>query len=102
MDNDDYKATMFSCDRSKFVVSTSNHPRGVLRGSVVQCMTHDPENPGLSRTGSFGFFHGSVLGQDTSDLQPSAVEIQEIHECEKCHHDMLKATSMKCNFINQS
>ena len=55
----------------------------------------------LSCTGSFGFFHRSVLGQDTSELQPSTVETQEIYACEKSRHDMLKAVSMKCNFTNQ-
>ena len=61
-------------------------------------MIRDLENPGLSCTGSFGFFHGSVLGQDTSEFQPSPVGTQEIHEYVKCHHDMLKAASIKCNF----
>ena len=102
MDNHDYKARMFSCYGSKFVVSTSNYALEVLRGSVVPCTTRDLENPGLSHTGSFGFFHGSVLGQGTSKLQPSTVKTQEIHECEKCRHDMLKAASKKRSFINQS
>ena len=40
-------------------------------------------NPGVlgsSHTGSFGFFHGSVFGQDTSEPQPSTGETQERHE----------------------
>ena len=38
---------------------------------------------GSSRTGSSGYFHGSVLGQDTSRPQPSTGETQERHEqCE--------------------
>ena len=53
---------------------------GVLRGSVVQCTTRDLEYPGLSCIGSLGFFHGSVLGQDTSDFQPSPVGTQEIEK----------------------
>ena len=36
-------------------------------GSVVKCLTRNPGVLGSSRTGSFGFFHGSVLGQDTSE-----------------------------------
>ena len=35
---------------------------------------------GLSHTGSSGFFHGSVLGQDTSEPQPSTGETQARHE----------------------
>ena len=44
---------------------------GVLCGSVVKCLTRNPGVRGSSRTGSSGFFRGSVLGQDTSD--PSLV-----------------------------
>ena len=81
MDNHDDKVNLFSYDSSKFVIVTSNYLLGVLRSSGLQCPTCDLRNPGLSCTGSFGFFHGSVLGQDTSELQPSTVETQEIHEC---------------------
>ena len=73
--------------------------RGHLRLSG-KCTTRDLENLSLSCTESFGFFHGSVLGQDTSEFQPSPVGIQEIHEYVKCRHHRLKAASIKCNFIN--
>ena len=53
---------------------------GVLRGSVVKCLTRNPRVLGSSCTGSSGFFHGSVLGQDTSEPQPSTGETQERHE----------------------
>ena len=53
---------------------------GVLRGSVVKCMTRNPGVLGSSHTGSSGFFRGSVLGQDTSEPQPSSSETQERHE----------------------
>ena len=53
---------------------------GVLRGSVVECLTQNPGVLGLSRTGSSGSFRGSVPGQDTSEPQPSTGETQERHE----------------------
>ena len=53
---------------------------GVLRGSVVKCLTRNPGVLGSSRTGSSGFFRGSVLGQDTSEPQPSTGKTQERHE----------------------
>ena len=39
----------------------------VPRGSVVKRLTRNPGVLGSSRTGSSGFFRGSVLGQDTSE-----------------------------------
>ena len=48
---------------------------GVLCGSVVKCLTRNQEVPGSSRT----VFHGSVLGQDTLESQPSTGETQERH-----------------------
>ena len=51
--------------------------KGVLRGSVVKWLTRNPGVLGSSRTGSSGFFHGSV---DTSEPQPSTGETQERHE----------------------
>ena len=39
----------------------------VPRGSVVGCLTRNQGVLGSSRTGSSGFFRGSVLGQDTSE-----------------------------------
>ena len=50
----------------------------------------------------FWGFHGSVLWQDTSELQPSTVKPQEIHEYVKYRRNMLKAAVIKYNFINQS
>ena len=47
---------------------------GVLRGSVVKCLTRNPGVLGPSRTGSSGFSRGSVLGQDTSEPRPSTGE----------------------------
>ena len=40
----------------------------VPRDSVVKCLTRNPGVLGSSRTGSSGFFRGSVLGQDNSEL----------------------------------
>ena len=52
----------------------------VLRGSVVKCLTRNPCVLGSSSNGSSGVFCGSVLGQDTSEAQPSAGKTQERHE----------------------
>ena len=62
--------------------------RGVLRGSVVKCLTRNPGVLGSSRTGSSGFFRGSVLGQDTSEPQPSTGETQEDMNNVSCRRDM--------------
>ena len=43
-------------------ICVQNNSR-VLCGSVVKCLTHNPGVLGSSRTGSFGFFRGSVLGK---------------------------------------
>ena len=61
---------------------------GVLRGSVVKCLTRNPGVLGSSRTGSSGFFRGSVLGQDTSEPQPSTGETQEDVNNVNCRRDM--------------
>ena len=50
------------------------------KGSVEKCLTHNPAVLGLSGIGSFRFFHGSVLGQDTSEPQHGTGETQEKHE----------------------
>ena len=60
-------------------VSLSFSCQGVLSGSVVKCLTCYPGVLGSSRTGSSGFFRGRVLGQDTSEPQPSTGETQERH-----------------------
>ena len=57
--------------------STLTHYHMILRvprGSVVKCLTRNPEVRGSSRTGSSGFFRGSVLGQDASE--PSLVLVK--------------------------
>ena len=59
-----------------------------MRGSVVQCLTRNPGVLGSSCTGSSGFFCGSVLGQDTSEPQPSTGETQEDMNNVSCRHDM--------------
>ena len=46
----------------------------IPRGSVVKCLTCNLWVLGSSHTGSSGFFHGSVLGQDTSE--PSLVLVK--------------------------
>ena len=46
----------------------------VPRGSEVRCLTRKPGVMGSSLTRSSGFFHGSVLGQDTSE--PSLVLVK--------------------------
>ena len=52
---------------------------GVLRGSVVKCLTRNPGVLGSSRTGSSGFFVGVSLGKTLQS--PSLVlENQERHE----------------------
>ena len=43
-------------------------------GSVVRCLTRNPGVLGSSLTRSSGVFHGSVLGQDTSE--PSLVLVK--------------------------
>ena len=61
---------------------------GVLRCSVVKCLIRSPGVLGSSRTGSTGFFRGSVLGQDTSEPQPSTGETQEDMNNVSCCRDM--------------
>ena len=61
---------------------------GVLRGSVVKCLTRNPGVLGSSHTGSSGFFRGSVLGQDTSEPQPSTGEAQEDMNNVNCRREM--------------
>ena len=61
---------------------------GVLHGSVVKCFTCNLGVLGSSRTGSSGFFRGSVPGQDTSEPQLSTGETQEDMNNESCRHDM--------------
>ena len=55
----------------QYIVIQGQHFPRVQRGSVVKCSTRNPGVLGSSCTGSSGFFHESVLGQDTSE--PSVV-----------------------------
>ena len=50
---------------------------GILRGSVVKCLTRKPGVLSSCRTGSSVLFRGSVHGQDTSEPEPSTGETQE-------------------------
>ena len=43
-------------------VSLPATTKGVLHGSMVNCLTHNPGVLGLTCTRSPGFFHRSVLG----------------------------------------
>ena len=47
---------------------------------VLKCSTRNQGALGSSHTGSSGFFHDSVRGQDTSKPHPSTSETQERHE----------------------
>ena len=60
----------------------------VPRGSVVKCFTRNPGVLGSSRTASSGFFRRSVLGQDTSESQPSTGETQGSMNNVSCRRDM--------------
>ena len=55
---------------------------------MVKCLTRNPGVLGSSHTGSSGFFRGSVLGQDTSEPQPSTGEAQEDMNNVNCRRDM--------------
>ena len=57
-------------------------------GSVVKCLTRNPGVLGSSRTGSSGFFRGSVLGQDTSEPSLVLVEPRKDMNNVSCRHDM--------------
>ena len=46
---------------------------GVVRGSVVKCLTRNPGVLGSSRTGSSGFFTGVSLGKTLQS--PSQVDL---------------------------
>ena len=60
----------------------------VPRGSVVKCLTRNPVVLGSSRTGSSGFFRGSVLGQDTSEPSLVLVEHRKDMNNVSCRRDM--------------
>ena len=71
--------TCLPLNSNKFYISLCLHCSiyGVLRVSVVKCLTCNPEVLGSSLTGSSGLFRGSVHGQDTSEPKPSASETQK-------------------------
>ena len=73
----------------------------VERGSVVKCLTRNPGVLGSNRTGSSGFFRGSVLGQDTSE--PSLVLVKPRRDMNNviCRRDMVES-GVKHHSINQS
>ena len=56
------------------------YTKGFPHGSAVICLICKLGVLGLSCTGSSKLFRGSVLGQDTSEPQPSTGETQERHE----------------------
>ena len=60
--------------------------RRVLCGSLVKSLTRDPEVLGSNRTGSSVFLRRSVLGQNTSEPQPSTGETQEDANNMNCCH----------------
>ena len=60
----------------------------VPRGSLVKCLTHNLGVLGSSRTGSSGFFHGSVLGQDTSEPSLVLVKLRKDMNIVNCRRDM--------------
>ena len=54
---------------------------GVLHGPVVKCFTRNPGVLGFDPHWiPWGFFRSSVLGQDTSEPQPSTGETQDRQE----------------------
>ena len=61
---------------------------GVPHSPVVKCLTRNPGVLRLSRTGSFGFFCGSVLGQDTSEPSLVLVKPRKDMNNVSCHRDM--------------
>ena len=58
---------------------------GVLHGLVVKCLTWNPGVLVSNTSTSFGLFRGSVLGQDSSEPQPSTGEIQDMNNVICCH-----------------
>ena len=77
----------------------------VPRGSVVKCLTRNLGVLGSSRTGSSGFFRGSVLGQDTSEPSLVLVKPRKDMNNVSCRRDMteilLKAALNTIQSINQ-
>ena len=78
-----YKKTLWEKEKLLVTSNFSFSLSGVLRGSVVKCLTRNPGVLGSSCTGSSGFFRWSVLGKNTSEPKPSTCETQERHKlCE--------------------
>ena len=80
--------TIFSFSLNVFKKGSFSGLLGVLHGSVVKCLIRNPGVLGSSRTGFSGFFRGSVLGQYTSEPQPSTGETQEDMNNVSCSRDM--------------
>ena len=72
--------------------------------SVVKCLTRNPGVLGSSRTGSSGFFRGTVLGQDTSEPSLVLVKPRKYMNKVSCRRDMteilLKAAQNTIKSIN--
>ena len=75
-----FHRTSDCCSQTLSVRKNLKFSPGVPSGSVVMCLTLNPEDLGSSRTGSSEFFRRGVLWQDTSEPQPSTGETQERHE----------------------
>ena len=63
---------------------------GVLRGSVVKCLTRNPGVLVSSRTGSSGFFSWECPWARHFRAQPSTGETQESMNNVSCRRDMTK------------
>ena len=61
---------------------------GVLRGSVVNCLTLTPGVLGWSRTGSSGFFVGVALGKTLQSPSLVLVKPRKDMNDVSCRHDM--------------
>ena len=57
-------------------------------GSVVKCLTCNSGVLGSCHTGSSGFFHGSLLGQDTSEPSLVLMKPRKNMNNVSCHRDM--------------
>ena len=81
------KFVLLPC-RNKVLCSKSIKLTRVPRGPVVKRLTCNPGILGLSRTGSSGFFGGSVLGQDTSEPSVVLVKPRKDMSNVSCRRDM--------------
>ena len=69
---------------------------GVLYGSMVKCLTRNPEVLGSSHTGSSGFFVGVSLGKtlqnDSLVLVKSSIDMNNV----SCRRAMIAILLMRC------